>query len=93
MPLAIADAADSGNQHQFELGSYGRALAGGSQRIHAVNRLIKRLKETTPASEVTASAIADADAKILQVVGGSSVSRQSLFHFDWKKYFQLATKT
>ena len=35
MPLSIADAADSGSQRPFELDSYRRALAGGSQTYTA----------------------------------------------------------
>jgi len=42
------------------------------QRIHEVNRLMKRLRETTPAAEITAAAIADAYAKNLQMVAGGS---------------------
>ena len=40
------------------------------QRIHEINRLMKRLKETTPAAEVTSAAIADAYPKNLQMVAG-----------------------
>ena len=42
------------------------------QRTHEVNRLMKRLKETTPATEVTAAAIADAYTKNLQMVAGGA---------------------
>ena len=44
------------------------------QRIHEISRLMKRLRETCPASEVTSAAIADAYAKNLQMTAGSSGS-------------------
>ena len=42
------------------------------QRIHEINRLIKRLKETTPATDITPAAIADACAKNLHMVAGGA---------------------
>ena len=42
------------------------------QRIHEVNRLMKRLKETTPAADVTAAASAYAYTKNLQLVAGGA---------------------
>jgi hypothetical protein len=42
------------------------------QRIHEVNRLMRRLKETTPATDITAAAIADAYTKNLQMVAGGA---------------------
>ena len=42
------------------------------QRIHEINRLIQRLKETNPAADITPAAIADAYTKNLQMaVGGA----------------------
>ena len=42
------------------------------QRIHEINRLMRRLKETTPAADITAAAIADAYTKNLQMVAGGA---------------------
>ena len=42
------------------------------QRIHEINRLMKRLKETTPAADITPVAIADAYTKNLQMVAGGA---------------------
>ena len=47
------------------------------QRIHEISRLMKWLKETTPAADITLAAIADAYTKSLQmvVVGAGTVTR------------------
>ena len=42
------------------------------QRIHEINRLMSRLKETTPATDITAAVIADAYTKNLQMVAGGA---------------------
>ena len=41
------------------------------QRIHEINRLMRRLKETTPAADITAAAIADAYWNLQMVAGGA----------------------
>ena len=42
------------------------------QRIHEISRLMKKLRETHPASEITSAAIAEQYAKNLQMTAGSS---------------------
>jgi len=42
------------------------------QRIHEINRLMKRLKETTPAANITPAAIADAYTQNLQMAAGGA---------------------
>ena len=42
------------------------------QRIHEINQLMRRLKETTPAADITAVAIAGAYTKNLQMVVGGA---------------------
>ena len=48
------------------------------QRNHEINRLMKRLKETTPATDITPAAIADAYTKNLQMVAGGARSDEEL---------------